>query len=61
MLHKDVKLCLAEAEAVNAPMWLGSATGQFYNFAMSQGYARADVTSLAKIFGDWANVRFRRD
>lgn len=61
MLHKDVKLCLAEAEAVNVPMWLGSATGQFYSFAMSQGYARADVTSLAKIFGNWADIRCRPD
>jgi 3-hydroxyisobutyrate dehydrogenase-like beta-hydroxyacid dehydrogenase len=61
MMHKDVKLCLAEAEAVNVPMWLGSATGQFYKFAMSQGYARADVTSLAKIFGNWANIRYRLD
>ena len=57
MMHKDVKLCLAAAEAASVPMWLGSATGQFYSFAMSQGYAKADVTSLAKIFGEWAHIR----
>jgi len=59
MMHKDVKLCLAAAEAASVPMWLGSATGQFYSFAMSQGYAKADVTSLARIFGDWADIRYR--
>jgi len=59
MMHKDVKLCLAAAEAASVPMWLGSATGQFYSFAMSQGHAKADVTSLARIFGDWAHIRYR--
>jgi len=59
LMHKDVKLCLAEAENVNMPMWLGSATGQFYNYAMSQGYAKADVTAGAKIFAGWAGIQYR--
>lgn len=59
MMHKDVKLCLAAAEAASVPMWLGSATGQFYSYAMSQGYAKADVTSLARIFGEWAHIRYQ--
>lgn len=59
LMHKDVKLCLAEAENVNVPMWLGGATGQFYNFAMSQGYAKADVTAGAKIFASWAGIQYR--
>ena len=56
MLHKDVTLCLNEAEALDVPMWLGNATGQFYKFAMSQGFAREDVTKLATIFDDWAKA-----
>lgn len=50
-----------EAEVLGVPMWLGSATGQFYSFAMSQGYGAADVTSLARIFDDWAKIRDRAD
>lgn len=59
LMHKDVKLCLTEAENVNVPMWLGGATGQFYNFAMSQGYGKSDVTAGAKIFADWAGIKYR--
>lgn len=59
LMHKDVKLCLNEAEAVQVPMWLGAATRQFYDYAMSQGHAKADVTSVAKIFASWADIRYR--
>lgn len=58
LMHKDVKLCVSESEAVGVPMWIGANIAQFYTHAMSQGYAKQDVTSLAHVFSDWAKVKY---
>lgn len=58
LMHKDVKLCISEADAVGAPMWIGANVAQFYSFAMSQGYGKKDVASLAEVFAEWAGVSY---
>ncbi|MBU2532317.1 MAG: NAD(P)-dependent oxidoreductase, partial [Alphaproteobacteria bacterium] len=47
LLYKDVKLCMAEAEAMDVPMWLGNAVKQVLAFAVSQG--TGDEASVALI------------
>ena len=45
---KDVMLAVAEAEALGVPMWIGTATRQFYHYALAQGAGPQDRTALVK-------------
>ena len=56
LLHKDVKLCMAEAEALGVPMWLGNAVRQFLEFAVSQGTGEDPSVALIKYHEGWAGV-----
>lgn len=56
LMHKDVRLCLQESEALGVPMWQGAATGQMWNFAMTQGMGKEDFSAIAKLVAQWAKV-----
>lgn len=59
VIYKDVQLGLAEAEALDVPMWVGQNTAQVWRHAMSQGRAAEDFTSLIKVMEEWAGVQVR--
>lgn len=56
---KDVVLGLKEAEALGVPMWAHETIGQLWRFAMTQGLADADLTSLIQVMEGWAGVTVR--
>jgi len=59
LLHKDVKLCLEEAEALGVPMWVGNAVCQLLALAkVTQGEA-ADITTIVKCVEQWAGVEVK--
>jgi 3-hydroxyisobutyrate dehydrogenase-like beta-hydroxyacid dehydrogenase len=56
LLYKDVKLCMAEAEAMDVPMWLGNSVKQFLAFAVSQGSGDEASVALIKYNEQWCGV-----
>jgi len=56
LMHKDVTLCLQEAERMGVPMWLGANVRQFWQFAMTQGMAGADCSRIAELIEGWAGI-----
>ena len=56
---KDMELGLAEAHALNVPLWAGEAIGQIWRFAMTQGKQDEDYTSLIQFMESWAGVEVR--
>lgn len=56
LMTKDVRLCLEEAEALGAAMWVGSAVKQMWTFAMTQGMGAEDITAIIKLPEKWAGV-----
>jgi 3-hydroxyisobutyrate dehydrogenase-like beta-hydroxyacid dehydrogenase len=62
IFYKDVTLGLAEAEALGVPTATLSAISQLWRFAMTQGEAAEDYTSVIRHVEKWggAEVRSRR-
>jgi 3-hydroxyisobutyrate dehydrogenase len=56
---KDVTLGLAEAEALDVPMWVHGTVGQLWRFADQQGLGGADFTALIKVLEGWTGVEVR--
>ncbi|MBZ9992830.1 NAD(P)-dependent oxidoreductase [Mesorhizobium sp. BH1-1-4] len=56
LMHKDVTLCMQEAERMGVPMWLGANVRQFWQFAMTQGMADADCSRIAALIEGWAGL-----
>jgi 3-hydroxyisobutyrate dehydrogenase len=56
LLHKDIKLCLDEAEKIGATMWVSPAARQFLAFAISQGDGPKDNVFPIRHFEGWAGV-----
>lgn len=59
IIYKDVYLCLQEAEDREVPMWIGNAVKQLWGYAMSQGAAKEDMTTLVKYLERWTGVEVR--
>lgn len=57
LLHKDVKLCLEEAEKLGSPMWINQTARQFLAFAIAQGDGAADNVFPIRHFEQWAGVQ----
>ncbi len=55
--HKDVRLCVDEAEAMGVPMVVGSAVRQMLAVTSAQFGAESDFTSVAKVIEGWAGVQ----
>jgi len=60
LMYKDVKLCLEEAEALEVPMWVGSAVRQLWQVANSELGPTSDFTAIVKIIEEWAGVEVKR-
>ncbi|NYT22765.1 NAD(P)-dependent oxidoreductase [Alcaligenaceae bacterium] len=48
VIYKDVCLGIDEAQQIGVPLWVGSHIGQVWRYAMSQGGAQDDFTTLIK-------------
>ena len=59
LMHKDLKLCLDEAEALGVPMWVGTMIRQFLTFALTQGQPEDDITSVVRWIEGWAGAEVR--
>jgi 3-hydroxyisobutyrate dehydrogenase-like beta-hydroxyacid dehydrogenase len=57
LMAKDVNLCIAEAEALGVPMWIGNAVKQLWLYGLAQGGPEQDFTELIKHLEKWAGVR----
>jgi 3-hydroxyisobutyrate dehydrogenase len=58
LLHKDIKMCLDEAEKIGAPMFINQNARQFLAFAMTQGDGPKDNLFPMRHFEEWAGVQF---
>jgi len=45
LMAKDVNLCIAEAEALQVPMWIGNAVKQLWLYGLAQGGPDQDFTA----------------
>jgi len=59
IIYKDVRLGLEEAAALHVPMWVGSTVGATWEFAMSQGGADEDYSTLIRHMENWSGVQVR--
>jgi 3-hydroxyisobutyrate dehydrogenase-like beta-hydroxyacid dehydrogenase len=58
-MHKDITMALIEAEELKVPMWVANNTRQVWEFAMTQGGADLDFTTLIQYYEKWAGVEVR--
>lgn len=58
LLHKDIKMCIDEAEKIGAPMLVSPAARQFLAFAITQGDGDKDNVFPIRHFEQWAGVQF---
>jgi 3-hydroxyisobutyrate dehydrogenase-like beta-hydroxyacid dehydrogenase len=57
LLNKDIRLCMAEADALGAPMIVGSAVRQLLSIATASEGFDADMTEMVKTVEEWAGVQ----
>ncbi len=57
--HKDVRLCLQEADALGVPMVAGAAVFQMLSVTKAKFGADSDFTSIARVVEEWADVEIR--
>lgn len=58
LLHKDVKMCMDEAEKLGVPMQVNPVARQFLAFAISQGDGDKDNVYPIRHIEAWAGVQF---
>jgi 3-hydroxyisobutyrate dehydrogenase len=58
LLHKDIKMCIDEAEKLGVPMLVSPAARQFLAFAITQGDGQQDNVYPIRHFEQWAGVQF---
>jgi 3-hydroxyisobutyrate dehydrogenase len=56
LLYKDVRLCVEEAEAGGALLWLGQTVKQILAFAIAQGDGDKDYANVIRHFERWADT-----
>ncbi len=57
--HKDVRLCLQEADELGVPMPAGAAILQMLAVTKAKFGADSDFTSVARVVEEWAGVEIR--
>jgi 3-hydroxyisobutyrate dehydrogenase-like beta-hydroxyacid dehydrogenase len=57
LLNKDVRLCMAEADALGVPMIVGSAVRQLLSIATASEGEDGDMTEIVKPVERWAGVK----
>jgi 3-hydroxyisobutyrate dehydrogenase len=56
LMHKDVRLCVEEAEACGALLWVGQTVKQILAFAIAQGDGDKDYATIIQHFERWAGA-----
>lgn len=56
IVEKDLSLCLAEAERLRVPMWVGTAVRHLYQHAIAEGAPSDDLTFLTASLERWAKL-----
>jgi hypothetical protein len=56
LMSKDVNLCIAEAERLGVPMWIGNAVKQLWLYGLNQGGPDQDFTEIVKHLEHWVGV-----
>jgi len=59
LMYKDVKLCLEEAEAAGAQMWVANAVRQLWQLANHEIGPDKDFTELIRVLERWAEVEVK--
>jgi 3-hydroxyisobutyrate dehydrogenase-like beta-hydroxyacid dehydrogenase len=59
LMYKDVRLCLEEAEALQVPMWVGSAVRTMWQLANTELGPQSDFTEIVRILEAWAGVEVK--
>ena len=59
LMYKDVKLCLEEAEAAGAQMWVANAVRQLWQLANHEVGPDKDFTELIRVLERWAEVEVK--
>ncbi len=59
LMYKDVRLCLEEAEALQVPMWVGTAVRDLWKLADSARGPQSDFTEIVRCIEDWAGVEVK--
>jgi 3-hydroxyisobutyrate dehydrogenase-like beta-hydroxyacid dehydrogenase len=57
--HKDVRLCLQEADELGVPMIAGAAVLQMLTVTKAKYGADSDFTSIARVVEEWAGVEIK--
>jgi len=57
LLNKDIRLCMAEADALGVPMIVGSAVRQLLSISTATEGTDADMTAVARTVEAWTGVR----
>jgi len=57
LLNKDIRLCMAEADALGVPMIVGSAVRQLLSISTATEGVDADMTAMARTVEAWTGVR----
>jgi 3-hydroxyisobutyrate dehydrogenase-like beta-hydroxyacid dehydrogenase len=57
LLNKDIRLCMAEADALGVPMVVGSAVRQLLSISAATEGTDADMTAIAKTVEAWAGAQ----
>jgi 3-hydroxyisobutyrate dehydrogenase-like beta-hydroxyacid dehydrogenase len=56
---KDIALNVSEGEAAGVPMWIGTAVREVWHYAVGQGGAEQDGSSLITFLEPWSRVTVR--
>jgi 3-hydroxyisobutyrate dehydrogenase-like beta-hydroxyacid dehydrogenase len=56
---KDIRLCIAEAEALGVPMVVGEAVRQIFALTQARFGTASDFTEIAKVVEEWAESSVR--
>jgi len=59
LMYKDVKLCVEEAEAMGAPMWVGSAVRHLWAHTASRMGPETDFTTIVRCLEEMAGVEVK--
>ncbi len=59
LAHKDVRLCLAEAESIGVPMMVGAAVREMLVATIAVRGPAADYSDVARVVEDWAGTKIR--
>lgn len=59
LMYKDVRLCLEEAEAMGAPMWVGQPVKQWWSLALARGGKEEDFSNIMRYVEEQAGVVVR--